>query len=366
MFAKNLIKKEDDKIAGTEKYTKEEFYAEIKRLYETYGKADIHTFNEHATKKVNFQWYCHRFGGLRKILSELGLEFNSYNRITKEDCIRRGEELLEEYGRISKDICTSNGVSSSVIKRIFGNFQNYFKELNYDNNFHRNVKWEDLKEDVLKFINTHDYLSCLDYRREGNYSQGVIDRFGGWCKIMKELGYKPIAEKVGEEEMLRQLRALVDEYGYLSTDLIEEKCSFTFQAVEYRFGSAAQIAERLGNPNLFSHGTSSKEKEIVKILNDLIGEENYQTQKTWNWLRSDTGRNLKVDFYIPSVNTAIEYDGEQHFSYIEYFHQTPENFKRSQELDKIKDIELEKHGIKLVRIPYTQKITEELIKSIVV
>ena len=31
-------------------------------------------------------------------------------------------------------------------------------------------------------------------------------------------------------------------------------------------------------------------------------------------------RKLKFDFYIPSLNTCIEYDGEQHDNYIEYFH----------------------------------------------
>ena len=293
------------------------------------------------------------------------MEFKTHNQIDKSVCVQKGKDLLEKYGYISKDLRTNNGISSCVVVRIFGCFQNYFKELGYDNNFHRNVTWEDLREDILGYIKATGSLSCLDYRRDGSYSQTVIDRFGGWCKIIKELGYEPIAEKVGEEEMVRQLQVLIDEYGYLSTTLIDEKCTFTFQAVEYRFGSAAKIAEYFGKPDLFKYGTSSKEKEITKILNELIGEDNYETQKTWDWLRSDTGKNLKVDFYIPSVNAVIEYDGEQHYNYIEYFHKTIENFKRSQALDKIKDTELEKHNIKLVRIPYTQEITKELIERII-
>lgn len=361
----NQTKKEDDKIENTTWYTKEEFYEEIRRLYNQYGNVDVHIFNKYAVRKANFRWYCHKFGGIKKILSELGLEFKTYNQIDKDTCIQKGRDLLKKYGYISKNLCASNGVSSCVIERIFGNFQNYYKELGYENNFHRNVTWEDLKEDILKYIDKSHSLSCRDYRKNGNYSQGVIDRFGGWCKIMKELGYEPIAEKVGKEEIIERLQSLIDKYGYLSKSLVDEKCTFTFQAVEYWFGDIKNISNYFQCEDLFKYGTSSKEKEISKILDELLGRDNYETQKTWNWLRSDTGKNLKVDFYIPSMSIAIEYDGQQHYNYIEYFHKTTENFKRSQALDKIKDTELEKHNIKLVRIPYTQEITEELIESII-
>jgi len=76
---------------------------------------------------------------------------------------------------------------------------------------------------------------------------------------------------------------------------------------------------------------------------------------------------LKYDFYVPSKNLLIEYDGKQHFevgSNIRGKHivteQELENIKYK---DKIKDVYANKNGIKLLRIKYTDfdKI-EEILK----
>lgn len=57
------------------------------------------------------------------------------------------------------------------------------------------------------------------------------------------------------------------------------------------------------------------------------------------------------DFYIPSENLAIEYDGEQHFKPIEYFG-GKDKLKKQIKNDVRKNYYCASHNIKLIRIPY--------------
>jgi hypothetical protein len=68
-------------------------------------------------------------------------------------------------------------------------------------------------------------------------------------------------------------------------------------------------------------------------------------------------RKLPFDFYIPSKNVCVEYDGRQHFMAIDTFG-GEEAFKTQKIRDKIKNQYCEKNGIKLIRIPYTMKKEE--------
>ena len=72
-------------------------------------------------------------------------------------------------------------------------------------------------------------------------------------------------------------------------------------------------------------------------------------------------RPLPFDFYLPTYNSCIEYDGEQHYFPIEYFG-GEEYFKYVQYHDKIKNEYCKNNGILLLRIPYYkfQNIKEEL------
>jgi hypothetical protein len=62
-------------------------------------------------------------------------------------------------------------------------------------------------------------------------------------------------------------------------------------------------------------------------------------------------RTQKIDFYLPDVNIAIEYDGEQHFK-TSFFG----SLEESQLKDKRKDRLLNKLDIKLIRINYKDKL----------
>lgn len=60
---------------------------------------------------------------------------------------------------------------------------------------------------------------------------------------------------------------------------------------------------------------------------------------------------LKFDFYIPALNTCIEFDGEQHYRPVDTFG-GEERFKEDKIRDSIKETYCKEHNITLIRIPY--------------
>jgi hypothetical protein len=72
---------------------------------------------------------------------------------------------------------------------------------------------------------------------------------------------------------------------------------------------------------------------------------NYEEQKTFEWLKNKT--NLKLDFYLPKYNIAIECQGLQHYKPINFFG-GEKGFDLTIQRDKIKKELCEKNNIKLV------------------
>jgi very-short-patch-repair endonuclease len=69
---------------------------------------------------------------------------------------------------------------------------------------------------------------------------------------------------------------------------------------------------------------------------------------------------LPFDFYIPSHNLCIEYDGEQHTIAYEYFG-GDDKLKQTKQNDELKTSFCIANNIKLIRIPYTEYINIETI-----
>lgn len=100
--------------------------------------------------------------------------------------------------------------------------------------------------------------------------------------------------------------------------------------------------------------SSKGEAGVRKLLESqsLVFEE----QKTFPECVSRLNRKLKFDFFVPSLNLLIEYDGVHHFKQIA----GRENLINIRERDTIKNEFALHSGIKLLRIPYTADITESL------
>lgn len=77
---------------------------------------------------------------------------------------------------------------------------------------------------------------------------------------------------------------------------------------------------------------------------------------------------LPFDFAIfyptGELKCVIEYDGEQHFKFVKHWHGDEEGFKLQQLRDNIKTNYCKSHGIKLIRIPYTEfNNIEQILKQ---
>jgi very-short-patch-repair endonuclease len=84
----------------------------------------------------------------------------------------------------------------------------------------------------------------------------------------------------------------------------------------------------------------------------------YERQKIFDGCKNINP--LRFDFYIPAINTVIEYDGEFHYMEINGI---PNDYEQQQTNDRIKDKYCEDNGIRIVRIPYWEKENIEAILS---
>jgi Zn finger protein HypA/HybF involved in hydrogenase expression len=105
---------------------------------------------------------------------------------------------------------------------------------------------------------------------------------------------------------------------------------------------------------------SCNESKGEKLINKILVQNNIELirQKRFidctNQLKGRSCNQLPFDFYLPNLNTCIEYDGEQHFKPVIRFG-GEDGFIRVQKSDKLKNQYCKKNGIKLIRIPYTMK-----------
>ena len=102
-------------------------------------------------------------------------------------------------------------------------------------------------------------------------------------------------------------------------------------------------------------GESKGENDIVKYLNNL--KIKFKRQKRFDKCRNKN--TLPFDFYLPEYNCCIEYDGEQHYTPIEFFGGV-DNFKKLKKHDKIKNEYCKENNIHLIRIKYNENINDKL------
>ena len=97
---------------------------------------------------------------------------------------------------------------------------------------------------------------------------------------------------------------------------------------------------------------SKGEIEISKVLDNMsIKYKHHHHFEDCKYINT-----LEFDFYIPSMNICIEFDGEQHFRPVAFGNMTDEQAKQQFEInkkrDEIKNTYCEQNKIKLIRIPY--------------
>lgn len=111
-------------------------------------------------------------------------------------------------------------------------------------------------------------------------------------------------------------------------------------------------------PDLLLHGTGNCPKCTMtsgeyKVAN-YLDSKGYEYIAQHSFKGADRKiRNKRFDFYIPDMNTCIEYDGIQHFEPVGNFG-GEETFEYTKKNDALKNKFCDVHGIKLIRVPYTE------------
>ena len=250
-------------------------------------------------KDRNYGHYRNKYGGFKNILKNHNIEYIPPLTISKQEVIEKSIQLYKEYGYIDKILCQKNGISSSQVRRNFGGYNNLFKAINAPIKMPRGVSKEELYNDIEYIIGEYGVCSSMFYRKYGKYSETIVNKYGGWEYIMDELGYSNT---------------------------------------------------RNSNPENII-------KEYLKSNNY-----NYKLHYNFEWLKNNNGNKMFVDFYLPDINLVIEYDGEQHYKFVPYFHKTIEQFQNCVERDKLKESLIREHGIKIERILYYEDILDRLNK----
>jgi len=101
--------------------------------------------------------------------------------------------------------------------------------------------------------------------------------------------------------------------------------------------------------NRCPHCKSSKGERLVRHTLKDIGVA-FEEEKCYEDLKNN-GKYLPYDFYIPTSNLLIEYDGMQHFKPTGYFG-GEEKLESQKRRDKLKNEYATKNNIRLLRIPY--------------
>lgn len=115
-------------------------------------------------------------------------------------------------------------------------------------------------------------------------------------------------------------------------------------------------------PDVFGEEVCSDEEMVVPGIDESIVDIDSKStvvEKKKVYRRGT----LSYDFYLPSHNLLIEFDGIQHFQPVEFFG-GEEVFKKQVRNDKIKTDYAREYGYELLRIAYNEDVNEKLLECL--
>lgn len=158
--------------------------------------------------------------------------------------------------------------------------------------------------------------------------------------------------RVSEPEFLERLRQ--------STSYVDYVSGYTTMTSHALFRCAKCGHEWSALPPNILKGRGCPKCKLsrgAKSISKYLREHNVLYEAEYRFDDCVDERQLPFDFYLPELNTVIEYDGEQHFGPVRFGQYTEDiaiaKFEQAQKHDEIKNKYCETHNINLIRIPYT-------------
>lgn len=216
------------------------------------------------------------------------------------------------------------------------------------------------------FRTVHDKVPIRCRACGAEYSKRINDLLHGYgcstCANQKKRTNKEFIEEIakiggGEYEALEVFENTRQKMRFKHLS-----CGHEFTMKVHNFITNHQRCPRCKKIPL--HSWNSRGAILIKEL--LEREEiPFQQEAIFDELRSDTGKHLRFDFYLPDYDVLIEYDGQQHFKPVsimggEKWH------KLCKRNDELKNEWTKKTGMLLIRIPYNRigKAEEIITKAL--
>lgn len=272
---------------------------------------------------------------------------NSNTKI-KIICPEHGEFEQIPASHLRGNECRLCGISNAIIKKSSTNI-NFIKRADIIHNNKYNYSLTEYKHSKTKVI-----IICPVH---GEFEQTPNAHLKGQncphCNIeLKYLTNKTFIEKA---HIIHDKK-----YDYSLVNYIDKSTKIKIICPKHG------VFKQQPTSHLKNHGCpicceSKGEKEVANYLNSKRIE--YIREYIFNDCKNI--KPLPFDFYIPSINTCIEYDGRQHYIINEYFG-GEKGYMSIVNRDKIKTNYCEDNGIKLIRIKYNQDIKHILMERGVV
>ncbi len=289
----------------------------------------------------------------------------------KYDCVIGGEieikisDLPLNSRKLVDVVCDNCGVEKYI------KYCDYIKVYKKKNKyFCFKCKSESIKQGVQKKYGVDNVFQLQDTKDKSEKTN--LEKYG----VKHHLQNKYILEKQKKTNQERYGVDFIPELRKDTTDSFIKKCKkihrnkYDYSLVDYmrvvehidiickKHGKFSQLADShvkgMGCPKC---STSKGEEFIINYLNDNNISYNYQKS-----FKDCVYKNkLPFDFFIPSMNMLLEYDGEQHFMVIENWG-GEKSFKLRQKKDKIKNQYCIDNNIRLERIKYDKDLEDELNK----
>ena len=158
-------------------------------------------------------------------------------------------------------------------------------------------------------------------------------------KINGKLRRISLEEFIRKSKEIHENRYDYSKVDYESTD--KKVCIICPEHGEFWQTPHNHISQHQGCPKC---SKSHMERDIHKLLTE--NGIDFVEQKKFDWLKYK--KKLSLDFFIESLNIAIECQGEQHFARFRYAEDTDEKLNLRIKRDLIKKELCQKHGIKLI------------------
>lgn len=294
-----------------------------------------------------------------------------YCKISKQDLI---DDVLKIYNEnkenFNRELYISKGkYSRAPIIRIFKTWNNMLKELNIKLNVSRmEASKEDVLLDAKKVIDKFGKLNSTIYRKHGKYSQCITDRlFGNFNNMLRELNLNSAhaSRYLSDKEVINEIHDIFKKYKRLTLNILNEECSISFPSIIKRFGTISNLYTLLGvTPDENDTPLYYTANLVIKKISDILNEDPIYEWTSFDLKNPITNSNLYFDAYFPEHNLLFEYNGEQHYKYVDFFEKDEISFKNRQYRDDIKVQYCKDRNINLLIIKYDDDWSDENLESL--